>query len=78
MKLTINELYCFAVTDSDGSEGIPAIHTHIGPMPLVGADLDRIKSFLPAVEQLEKHHKNEVRCYRFTKKIEIDWKKDLK
>lgn len=77
MKKRIEEMFCFAVIDNDGIEGIPAMQTPIGPMPLVGADLDRMRSLLGAVMSLEAHHGKKVRLYKFSRKEEIDWRAQL-
>lgn len=71
----IEEMFCFAAVDDNGDEGILAIHTDTGPMPLVGGgDTDRITSLLSAAKHIEKNLGKEVRLYKFTHKEEIDWK----
>ena len=43
----ITEMWAWVCTEPDGDEGIPAIETPMGVMPLVGADRDRIESLRP-------------------------------
>ena len=70
----ITEMYCFAVEDGEGGEGIPAILMGDVNMPLVGADLERMKSWLPLVKA-SLAPLGKVRLYRFTTQEEIDWRK---
>jgi hypothetical protein len=53
MEKIITEMYAFVVVDpADGSEGIPSF-SHLGMHhPLVGADMDRVKSLIPIAERL--------------------------
>jgi len=45
--LKIDALYAWIATDSRGGEGIPALSTPLGEMPMIGADRDRIESLRP-------------------------------
>lgn len=70
----ISELFCFAVIDDDDIEGVPAIQTATGAMPLVGADMDRVESLKVVARALQVASGKKVRLYRFTGKQEIEWK----
>lgn len=48
----ITELYCWIVDEGDGDEGIPAVLTEMGWMPLIGADMERIKSLKSEVKMI--------------------------
>jgi hypothetical protein len=47
MEQKITEMYAWIVTETDGSEGIPAISKHGMMFPLIGADKIRIESCRP-------------------------------
>lgn len=68
----ITELYCFAVDDKDeDDEGVPAIDTELGLMPLMGADLERITSLLPKVQDVANQIGKPLRIYHFTNKRQV-------
>lgn len=46
----IERLYAWIASRDDGQDGIPAVMSLAGPMPLVGADKDRIESFRRVAE----------------------------
>ena len=43
----ITEMFAWVCTEPNGDEGIPAMETRLGAMPLVGADRERIESLRP-------------------------------
>lgn len=43
----IDEMFAWICTEPDGGEGIPAFNGPMGPMPMIGADKDRIESLRP-------------------------------
>lgn len=47
MDQKITEMYAWIVTETDGSEGIPAIFKQGMMMPLIGADKARVESCRP-------------------------------
>ena len=50
----IDEMFAFIVVDTDGTEGVPAIQTPTGAMPLMGADMARVESIRPFAEGMAK------------------------
>lgn len=74
MNERITELFCYAVIGEDGIEGVPAVKSQLGPLPLMGADTTRMLSFKRFAELVEKNTGKPVRLYRFSQKEEIDWK----
>lgn len=68
----ITRLYCFAVyTDDDDDEGVPAIMGIAGPMPLMGADTERIESLLPQAQLVADELNKPLRIYVFTNKEQV-------
>jgi hypothetical protein len=43
----IDSLFAFIVVDDDGTEGVPALASPMGPIAMMGADLARVKSLEP-------------------------------
>lgn len=70
-QLRIDEMFAFVCLDDDGTEGIPAIQTPMGPVPLLGADLKRIDSLRPYAENLSKTGKK-VTLVKFTNRVELE------
>ena len=62
----ITEMWVWVCTESEGEEGIPAIQTWQGPMPLVGADRERIESLRPYAESVALELGLPVKLVRFT------------
>lgn len=69
----IQQLYCFAVTDDDGNEGVPAVSKDGMMLPLMGADMERMDSMRPFMREFEKQSGKKVRLYKFTERMELDW-----
>ena len=69
-QLRIDEMFAFTCIDDDGTEGIPAFNSPMGPMPMVGADLARIESLRPIAEQLARSHK--ITLVKFTNRVELE------
>lgn len=69
----IDELYAFIIEDKEADcEGVPGASMGGGlVMPLMGADLDRMKSFIPALKQ--RGVLDKAKLYRFTNKIEVEF-----
>lgn len=65
-------MYCFAVSDKDDDdEGVAAISSRLGPMPLVGADLTRIESLLPKAQVVADELGKPIRIYKFSHREQI-------
>ena len=72
--LKINSLYAF-VAQSDEGEGVMAAEIMLGNiptmLPLVGADLTRVKSLLPIAKEVSRVSGRPFRIYRFDNKVDI-------
>lgn len=63
----IDQLYAYVVEDTGpDDEGVPAIHTRLGPMPMMGADLARALSLRPEAELIAKQFGKKVKLIRST------------
>ena len=84
----IARLYAWIVTHEDGEEGVPAISTPIGALPMIGADKARIESLrahamasLGILDPIDQGHGRTVklRLVRFDRLVLLethDWKHD--
>jgi len=63
--LQIEAIYAWVCVEPAGGEGIPAAHIAGYPMPLIGADLERMRSLRPYAEQLRRTTGYPVRLIRF-------------
>jgi hypothetical protein len=53
--LRITKLYAFVSKDKNGNEGVMGAMRNDGVMlPLVGADIDRVKSLIPIADKIKK------------------------
>lgn len=63
----ITELYAWVTADTDeNDEGVPCVHSPVGPLPLMGADLERAKSLRGFAEQVAQKSGRPVRLIRST------------
>lgn len=73
-NLKIDSMFAF-VAQGEGGEGIMAASMLIDDkemlMPLVGADINRIKSLLPVAQEVSKHSGRSFKIYRFDNKVDI-------
>lgn len=73
-NLKIDSMFAF-VANSDEGEGVMAatmmLYGQPTMMPLVGADLDRIKAFLPLAKQISAQSGRPFKVYRFDNKMDI-------
>jgi hypothetical protein len=51
-QLRIDSLWAFTIVDDDGTEGVPAIDSPYGPMPMVGADLAMVAKLRPTAQYI--------------------------
>ncbi len=61
----ITEMWAWVCTEPDGGEGIPALDSHMGPLPMVGADAERIQSLRPHAVKAAQQLKLPVKLVRF-------------
>lgn len=68
----ITEMFCFAVSDKDNDdEGVPAVPSPLGPMPLVGADVSRIDSLMSRAQMVADELGRPLRIYKFSHREQI-------
>ena len=73
-NLKIESMFAYVAQDVQG-EGIMAssmpINGQMMMMPLVGADIARIKALLPYAQQIALHSGRTFKIYRFDHKVDI-------
>ena len=57
-----------SVDPRDNNEGLIAINGPFGNMPLVGADMDRMNSYLPFIRKMLENSEMSIRLYKFGSK----------
>lgn len=67
-QLRIDSLFAFIVVDDDGTEGVPALSTPLGPMPMMGADLARVKSLEPIAQAWAQANGKSVSLVHFSRR----------
>lgn len=68
----INEVWAFLSVDKDdNTEGIIAMHSPMGPLPMIAADAARLMSLLPEVEKMVQQSGVTVRLVKFTNREEV-------
>jgi hypothetical protein len=72
MNLRIEALYAWVVEEPEGGEGLPVINVRGHTMPLVGADLDRIKSMRSFAEKTRRETGWPVRLVRFGAREDLE------
>lgn len=70
----IERLYAWIATLADGEEGVPAIASPDGPLPLVGANRERIESLREYAREAARRDPNviAVRLVCFDHLVEIE------
>lgn len=68
----IERLYAWVVTHADGEDGIPAVASAHGPLPLVGSDKARIESFRSVAEALARTGPGPVRLVEFSAMVVLE------
>jgi hypothetical protein len=72
--MKIDALYAYLAQDKEG-EGIMGMSVPVNGqmmmMPLIGADIDRIKSLLPLAKQISLASGTTFRIFRFDTKVDI-------
>ena len=65
------ELYAFVCRDEDGNEGIVSAEFEGDTIPLVCADLERVKVFTPVAEHIAHANRINITCYHYKRMGEI-------
>lgn len=75
MPQKIGSIYCYVMTEDNGDEGIPAASAYIDGrlmfLPMVGADLERVKSLLPRVQEISNATGKSFRLMKFSEAEDI-------
>lgn len=71
-QVKIDQMFAYVVMDDDDTEGIPAIESPMGPMPLVGADMARVESLNPIAQHMATSLGKEVTLVRFSVRETIE------
>jgi hypothetical protein len=69
---TIDALYAWVATEPDGGEGVCSAQIGEIHMPLVGADIDRIKSLRDYAELVRRATGYPVRLLRFSRREDLE------
>jgi hypothetical protein len=72
MPQTIDALYAWVATEPDGGEGVCSAQIGDTHFPLVGADIDRAKSYRPYAELARKATGYPVRLVRFALREDLE------
>lgn len=70
-KLRVDQLYAFVIDDENGDEGLMAILRGDKWMPLVGADVRRMKVMEPYAQGIANQMGRTVRVLLFEKRREV-------
>lgn len=71
--LKINELWAWVSVDAeDQNEGIITLGSPMGPLPMIGADKDRMLSMRQLASQAAKNSGIQVKLIRFTTREDIE------
>lgn len=68
----IERLYAWIATDESGEDGIPALATPQGTMPMIGSDKARIESLRPRAEALAREEGYPVKLVEFTRMVVLE------
>jgi protein gp37 len=69
---TIDALYAWVATEPDGGEGVCSFQLGNTHMPLVGADMDRIKSLRRFAEIIRRASGCPIRLVRFSTREDLE------
>lgn len=68
----INEMYVFVSRDDDGNEGVVAVGSSMGMMPLIAADKERLKYLIPIARDMVGKSKKKIVLLRFHTREEVE------
>lgn len=66
MSFRIKELWAFTAIGSDNEEGVVAIHTSTGSLPLVASDRIRLNDLMPIAKRISKESKMRIVVSKFS------------
>ena len=68
----IKEMFAFVAVHGDGDEGVLGASINSQWMPLVGADLDRVKSLAPIAKHIAEETGTAIKLVKFSNREELD------
>ena len=68
----IEQMYAFIAEEGPDDEGVIGMNTRLGWMPLVGADMARVKSLRQMALQVAREAGKPVKLLRFTRREELE------
>lgn len=69
--LVIDRMFVFASVDDDG-EGVAAMRTPTGWMPMIGADTTRVEALRPYADSLVKVSRQPINLLEFNNRVLIE------
>jgi hypothetical protein len=72
MPQTIDALYAWVATEPSGDEGVCSMQLGAVHMPLIGADMDRVKSLREHAELVRQATGYPVRLVRFSRREDLE------
>jgi hypothetical protein len=69
---TIDALYAWVVTEPDGGEGVASAQIGDTHWPLIGADMDRVKTLRMFAEAVRRQTGYPVRLVRFSQREKLE------
>lgn len=70
-KLVIDKMYAF-IADNPEGEGVIGMHTPMGWVPFVGADIARVESLRAHAEDIANKTGKEIKLVFFSERTEIE------
>jgi hypothetical protein len=70
--LRITEIFAFCSVDENDQEGVIAINSPMGPMPLIAADKSRLDSLRPHAKRVASQTKIKVRLLKFSTRETVE------
>ena len=69
-KVVIEEIYAF-VAENERGEGIMGFGSPMGIVPMIGADMERVKQLYPMALKMSQATKKKFKILRFSKREDI-------
>lgn len=70
--LKIEDVWAFISVDEKGDEGLCAIPTQMGMMPMIAADEARLKDLMPQAQKLADMTKKKIKLIKLTNRQEVE------
>lgn len=72
MAFKMEKLHAFIATENDGTEGVVAMYTGIGWMPMVAADFERVQSLKPKALEIARATGKRIVLAEFSVRTDIE------